>query len=156
MIGSSNAEMGMSNLENDIALNISDTSETPFGELPSALSRPAFNRTSTRRVYFATSILIGLILVGSVIVYLSGRSHVDPNAQHFVMEVEGMHCPLQCGLRMASALETIRWVIPESVTTNPKTGVVSFAVTSADAVNEDEIHHVVEQAGFGFKSLAKW
>jgi hypothetical protein len=46
---------------------------------------------------------------------------------------------------MASALETIRWVIPESVTTNPKTGVVSFAVTSADAVNEDEIRSVVEQ-----------
>ena len=145
----------MSILEKDIAPIISDTSEAPFGEFPFAPSRPAFNRTSTRRVYFVTSILIGLVVVGSVVAYLSSRSHVDPNAPYFVMEVEGMHCPLQCGLRMASALETIKWVIPESVTTNPKTGVVSFAVTSADAVNEDEIRQVVEQAGFGFKSLEK-
>jgi len=118
----SNSEMVMSNLEHDIAPIISDASEPPFGELPFAPSRPAFNRTSTQKVYLVTSILIGLILVGSLIAFLSGRSHLDPIAPHFVMEVEGMHCPLQCGLRMASALETIKWVIPDTVTTNPKDG----------------------------------
>ena len=52
------------------------------------------------------------------------------------------------GLRVASALETLPWVVPGSVTADPKTGVVTFAVTSAGAVSESEIRRVIERAGF--------
>jgi hypothetical protein len=142
----------MSNLKQESTPN--NTSETSFDEFSFVPAAPALNRTSTRRVYFVASILIGLVLVGTSVAYFSrSKSHVDPNAPQFVMEVSGMHCPLQCGLRMASALETLKWVIPDSVAANPKTGVVTFAATSASDVNPEEIRQVVEKAGFGFKSL---
>jgi hypothetical protein len=140
----------MSNLK-ESAPNTTESSFDDFSLIPSAA---ALNRSSTRRVYFVATILIGLVLVGTSVAYLSRpTSHVDPNAPQFVMEVSGMHCPLQCGLRMASALGTLKWVIPDSVTANPNTGVVTFAATSADEVNLEEIRQVIEKAGFGLKSL---
>lgn len=62
-------------------------------------------------------------------------------------------CPIQCGLRVTTALETLPWVVPGSVTADPKTGVVTFAVTSTGAVNQEDIRRVVERAGFPVRSV---
>jgi hypothetical protein len=100
------------------------------------------------------AVLIGLLVVGTVLAYLSRpTSRVDPNAPRVVMEVGGMHCPIQCGLRVESALEALPWVVPGSVTANTKAGVVTFAVTDQDAVRESEIRRVVERAGFRVRSV---
>jgi hypothetical protein len=95
-----------------------------------------------------------LILAGTAIAYLSRPTHqVDPNAPRVVMEVSGMHCPIQCGLRVSSALETLPWVVPESVTANTTTGQVTFAVTDATAVNQEDIRRVIDRTGFRLKGV---
>ena len=90
-----------------------------------------------------------MVVIVTALAYLSRpTSEVDPHAPRVTAGVRGMHCPIQCGLRVASALETLPWVVPGSVTADPKAGVVTFAVTSADAFSESEIRRVIERAGF--------
>ena len=69
------------------------------------------------------------------------------------MEVSGIHCPIQCGLRVAKSLEKLPFVLPGSVTAKPKTGVVTFAVTSAEAVDQARVRQAINHAGFGVRSV---
>ena len=145
----------MANPHEHDAPNAVDTADAAFAEIPytpaeSALSR----RTPSRWRRVVVLSLVGLVTVGTAVAYsLRPDSRVDPNAPRVVLEVSGMHCPMQCGLRATSALESLPWVVPGSVTANPGTGVVTFAVTSPDAVNEAEIRRVIERAGFGVRSV---
>ena len=69
------------------------------------------------------------------------------------LEIAGMHCPIQCGLRVAAALESLPWVVPGFVTANPKTGRVTFGVISREAVDPFEVNRVIEHAGFAVLSM---
>lgn len=126
---------------------------TAFAEIP-FVPAAAFNRQSGRARRIGAPVLLGLVVVGTAVAYLAVPSNaVDPNAPRVEIEVRGMHCPIQCGLRVAAALESLPWVIPGSVTANPKSGIVRFAVTSTEAVDQDQIRRAVENAGFGFRSV---
>ncbi len=93
-------------------------------------------------------------VVGMLAVYPTRpTSGVDPNAPRVVAEVTGMHCPIQCGLRVQAALEKLPFVLSGSVTANPKTGVVTFAATSAEAVDVDHVRRAIERSGFGVRSV---
>lgn len=95
-----------------------------------------------------------LLVAASVTGYWSTRPEpVDPSASQVVVEVIGMHCPIQCGLRVAKALETLPFVLPDSVTANPRTGIVTFVVTSAEVVDRDRVVRVIEQTGFTVRSV---
>ena len=136
------------------APNADDATGTAFAEIPYVPAVSTLNRPTSRKKSLVLSALAGAAVIGVVVAYLSRpTSHVDPYAPTVVAEVSGMHCPIQCGLRGASALETLPFVLPGSVTANPKTGVVTFAVTSADAVDRDEIRQAIEKAGFGVRAV---
>ena len=118
----------------------------PF--VPAAPSRPS----SRRRLVVCA--LLGLFVTGTVVAYLlRPTTDVDPNAPRVRVEVRGMHCPIQCGLRVASALEALPWVVRGSVTANPRTGIVTFAVTDTQAVEQTEIQRVIEKVGFRVVSV---
>lgn len=134
--------------------NADDATGTAFAEIPYVPAVSALNRPMSRKKLLVLSALAGAAVIGAVVAYLSHpTSHVDPHAPRVVAEVSGMHCPIQCGLRVASALEKLPFVLPGSVTANPKTGVVTFAVTSAEDVDQDQIRRAIEKAGFGVRSV---
>jgi hypothetical protein len=135
--------------ERDDAPNVDSEAGTAFTEIPLIPAASASGRGPGRVRRLVAPVLIVLLVVGMVLAYLSRPAgEVDPNAPRVVAEMRGMHCPIQCGLRVASALETLPWVVPGSVTANPTTGVVTFAVTSAGAVAEADVRRVIERAGF--------
>lgn len=134
--------------------NADDGTEAVFADIPDIPAVSAFNRPTSRKKLLVLSALVGAAVIGMVVAYLSRpTSRVDPNAPRVVAEVTGMHCPIQCGLRVAASLEKLPVVLPGSVTANPKTGVVTFAVTSADAVDRDQIRRAIEKAGFGVRAV---
>ncbi len=136
------------------APNSDDATGTAFAEIPFVPAALALSGPTNRRRSLIVSALVGAAVIGMVVAYLSRpTNHVDPNAPRVVAEVSGMHCPIQCGLRVASALEKLPFVLPGSVTANPKTGVVTFAVTSAEDVDQDQIRRAIEKAGFGVRSV---
>lgn len=154
MFGGFDGEMSMPNENQDETPNADSGTEAEFAEMPLVPAASASGRAPGRVRRLVAPALIGVFVVGTALAYLSRPTNrLDPNAPRVVMEVGGMHCPIQCGLRVASALEPLPWVVPGSVTANPKTGVVTFAVTSVDAVQEAEVRRVIERAGFRFKSV---
>lgn len=134
--------------------NADDATGTAFAEIPFIPAASASSRPTSRKRSWVPSIVVGVAVIGMVATCLSRPTNsVDPNAPRVVVEVSGMHCPIQCGLRVASALEKLPFVRPGSVTANPKTGVVTFAATSAEAVDQDQIRRAIEKAGFGVRSV---
>ncbi len=134
--------------------NADEATGMAFAEIPLLPTASALNRPTSRKWSLVVSALVGAAVIGLAVAYLSRPTdRVDPNAPRVVVEVRGMHCPIQCGLRVAASLEKLPFVVPGSVTANPKTGVVTFAATSAKAVDEDQIRQAVEKAGFGFRSV---
>ena len=136
------------------APNADDATGLAFAEIPYMPAASALSRPTSRMRSLVVSGFVAAAVIGIVVAYLSRpTNHVDPNAPRVVVEVSGMHCPIQCGLRVSSALERLPFVVPDSVTANPKTGVVTFAATSADAVDQDQIRRAIEKAGFGVRSV---
>ena len=134
--------------------NADDATGTAFVEIPFIPAASASSRPTSRKRSWVLSIVVGVAVIGMVATDLSRPTNsVDPNAPRVVVEVSGMHCPIQCGLRVASALEKLPFVQPGSVTANPKTGVVAFAATSAEAVDEQLIRRAIEKAGFGVRAV---
>lgn len=147
-------ETVMPNENYDNIMNADDATETAFTDIPFFPAASVLSRSPARQAWFVVLVLIGLVGAGTLIAYLSHRSNeVDPNAPRVVLDVNGMHCPLQCGLRVLWALETLPFVLPGSVTANPKTGIVTFAATSGEAVNEKQIRRAIERAGFRVQSI---
>lgn len=124
-----------------------------FAEIPLLPSAARQVRPSRRRGRLVAVALVGSVVIGLLAAHLTRPAEVDPNAPRVAAEVTGMHCPIQCGLRVASALEQLPFVVPGSVTANPQTGTVTFAVTSAEAADQDQIRRAVERAGFGVRSV---
>ena len=134
--------------------NADDATGMAFAEIPFIPAASALSRPTSRKRSLVVSAFVAAAVIGMVATYLSRpTNHVDPNAPRVVVEVSGMHCPIQCGLRVAAALEKLPFVLPGSVTANPKTGVVTFAATSAEDVDEQQIRWAVEKAGFGVRSV---
>jgi len=75
------------------------------------------------------------------------------NHPEVVVEVIGLHCPIQCGLKVASELEKIPGVLPKTVSANPKTGRVTFRVEDSNRVSRDEIERAILRAGFTVRSV---
>ena len=136
------------------APNSEDAKGTAFAEIPFISAASALSRPTSRKRSLIVSTLVGAVVIGMAVAYLSRpTNHVDPNAPRVIAEVSRMHCPIQCGLRVASALEKLPFVLPRSVSANPKTGVVTFAVTSAEDVDQDQVRRAIEKAGFGVRSV---
>ena len=134
--------------------NADDGMGTVFADIPYIPAVSAFDRPTSRRQSGIVFGFVGAAVIGMLVVFLTRPTDcVDPNAPRVVAEVTGMHCPIQCGPRVAASLEKLPFVLPGSVTANPKTGVVTFAVTSADAVDRDEIRQAIEKAGFGVRAV---
>ena len=134
--------------------NADDATGTAFAEIPFIPAASALSRPTSRKRSWVLSIVVGVAVIGMVATDLSRPTNsVDPNAPRVVVEVSGMHCPIQCGLRVASALEKLPFVRPGSVTADPKTGIVTFAVAEAGAANEEQVRRAIEQAGFGVRSI---
>jgi copper chaperone CopZ len=125
--------------------------ESPFADLPMPPARP---RSKGRWLAYGLAALVLLSVTGAALAYVAlTPAEPDPNAPRVELEVTGMHCPLQCGLRVASALETLPWVLPRSVQANPKTGIVTIAVTTPDSVDEQQLSRAIEQAGFALRAV---
>ena len=140
----------MLNANQSGAPNADDTTAMAFAEIPLIPASSALTRPTSRKRLLVVSAFVATAVVAIVVAYWTGPTkHVDPNAPRVVVEVTGMHCPIQCGLRVAAALEGLSFVLPDSVTANPKTGIVTFAATSAEAVDEQQIKRAIEKAGFG-------
>ncbi len=136
------------------APNADEATGLAFAEIPYIPAASALSRPTSRRRSFVVSAFVATAVIGMVVVYLSRpANHVDPNAPRVVVDVTGMHCPVQCGLRVAAALEKLPFVLHGSVTANPKTGVVTFAVTDADAIDQDQVRRAIEKAGFGVRAV---
>lgn len=136
------------------APNADEATGMAFAEIPYIPAASALSRPTSRVRSLVVSAFVATAVIGMVVVYLSRpTNHVDPNAPRVVVEVSGMHCPIQCGLRVAAALEKLPFVLRGSVTANPKTGVVTFAAASAEAVNADQVRQAIEKAGFGVRSI---
>ena len=134
--------------------NADDATGTVFAEIPCLPAASSLCRPTSRKQLVVVAAISAVVVFAIVVAYLARpTSQVDPNAPRVVMEVSGMHCPLQCGLRVASSLEKLPFVLPGSVTANPKTGIVTFALTSAEVVDQDQIRRAIEKAGFGVRSV---
>jgi hypothetical protein len=127
--------------------------EEAFAEIPLLPFTARQVRPGRRRRTLIAAALVGSVVIGLLVAYLTRPAEVDPNAPRVVAEVTGMHCPVQCGLRVAATLEQLPFVVPGSVTANPQTGSVTFALTSAEAADQDQIRRAVERAGFGVRSV---
>jgi len=136
------------------APNADDATGLAFAEIPYIPAVSTLSRPTSRKRSLVVSAFVATAVIGMVVAFLSRpTNHVEPNAPRVVVEVSGMHCPIQCGLRVSSALEQLPFVVPGSVTANPKTGVVTFAATSAEAVDQDQIRRAIEKAGFGVRAV---
>jgi hypothetical protein len=101
-------------------------------------------------------LLVGVtvFVVGTILgYYFLVPAPIDPGAPRVRLEVRGMHCPIQCGLRVTSSLERLPWVVPNSVTADPRTGLVTFAVTDTNAVEVESVRRAIECAGFGLTEV---
>ena len=136
------------------AENVNDTPGMAFSQIPYIPADSALSKSTSRMRLLVVSAFVAASVIGMVAAYLFlPTNHDDPNAPRVVAEVSGMHCPIQCGLRVSAALERLPFVLPGTVTANPKTGVVTFAVTGGEAVAEDQIRLAIEKAGFGVRSV---
>ena len=136
------------------APNADDATGMAFAEIPYVPAASVLSRPTSRVRSWVASAFVATAGIGLGVEYLSRPTNrIDPNAPRVVAEVSGMHCPIQCGLRVASGLEKLPFVLPGSVTANPKTGVVTFAATSADAVDQGQMRRAIEKAGFGVRSV---
>lgn len=118
------------------------------------ISRPDIRPQSRVTRTAAIAALIGLSTLSVAgILFAQSMGQSASEGPRVELEVSGLHCPIQCGLKVAAALESLPWVVPGSVTANPKTGRVTFAVTSRDAVDPGEVNRVVEHAGFPVRSI---
>jgi len=134
-------------------LNTADQAGGAFADLPRVPASATLTGPATRARSWIVYGFVTAGVVGMLAVYLlRPSSAVDPNAPRVVVEVTGLHCPIQCGLRVAASLERLPFVRPGSVTANPKTGIVTFAVTSAEAVDEEQVRAAIERAGFGVRA----
>ena len=126
-----------------------DSSHPAFAEIPHV---PVAAMSVSARAW-RSRIVYGCVAAcadGLLAVYLTrSTSEVDPNAPRVSAIVSGIHCPIQCGLRVGKSLERLPFVVPGSVTADPRTGIVTFAVTSLETVDEDQIRRAIERAGFG-------
>lgn len=130
---------------------VAGTPESPFADLPVRSPRVA-SPGGWRSLVLLVG--VGAVLVGSVLSYhFLAPVPVDPSAPRVRLAVRGMHCPIQCALRVRNALEALPWVVPDSVTADPKTGTVTFAVTGAAAVEVESVRRAIERAGFGLADL---
>ena len=130
------------------------STDAAFSEIPFTPSQASSKRATSQIGKWIVVAMFALMAVGAVLAYQhQSRSRIDANAPRVVVEVIGMHCTIQCGLKIAAALETLPGVIPGSTTANPKTGIVTFAVSSADAVTVEEIERAIATAGFGVQSV---
>jgi len=103
------------------APNAGEATGTAFAEIPFVPAASALCRPMSRKKFLILSALAGAAVIGVVMAYFSyTTSHGDPNAPRVVAEVSGMHCPIQCGLRVASALEQLPFVLPGSVDREPE------------------------------------
>jgi len=135
-------------------LNTADQAEGAFANLPRVPASATLSIPVTRARPWIVYGFMTAGVVGVLAVYLLRTSNeVDPNAPRVVVDVAGLHCPIQCGLRVAASLERLPFVLPGSVTANPKTGIVTFAVTSAEAVDEEQVREAIERAGFGVRVI---
>jgi len=118
------------------------------------IASPVIPRRSHRSRTAAIVTLITLSTLGVAgVVFARSVSRSSQDGPRVEVEVEGMHCPIQCGMKVAAALETLSWVVPGSVTANPKTGRVTFAVTSREAVDAGEVSRVIGHTGFYVSSI---
>jgi len=130
------------------APNSDDATGMAFAEIP-YIPASALNRSPSRKRSLVVSAFLAATVIGTLVAYLCRPTNdIDPNAPRVVVDVSGMHCPIQCGLRVTSSLEKLPFVLLGSVTANPRTGVVTFATTSVEAVDQDQVRRSIENAGF--------
>jgi len=105
------------------AENVNDTPGMAFSQIPYIPADSALSKSTSRMRLLVVSAFVAASVIGMVAAYLFlPTNHDDPNAPRVVVEVSGMHCPIQCGLRVSAALERLPFVLPGTVTANPETG----------------------------------
>jgi len=130
---------------------MNSNTDPQFNSIPVIPVRPA---AGDGRLRVAFVVLLALVGVGTAVGYaVSPSREVPADAPRVVVDVIGMHCPLQCGPRAAGAVESLTWAIPGSVTANIRTGVVTFAVTDPVAADEGEVRRVIEGVGYRVRSV---
>lgn len=124
-----------------------------FGDLPFVPGAATARGARARRGRWLAGALVVAACAGVAVAYLVRPAEPDPNAPRAVLEVEGMHCPIQCGLRVTGALERLPFVFPGSVTASPQTGTVTFAVADGHAVDVERTRRAIDGAGFRCRSV---
>jgi hypothetical protein len=126
-------------------------SGSAFDSIPVSTVRAA---TGDRRLRVVIIALFALVAVCTAVAYASRPIRTVPSdSPRVVVEVVGMHCPLQCGPRAAGAVETLSWAIPGSVTANIRTGIVTFAITDSAEADEGEVRRAIERVGYRVRSV---
>lgn len=130
-----------------------DPAPDAFADLPFVPGAATARGASARRGRWLAGVLVVAACAGVAVAYLVRPAEPDPNAPRAVLEVEGMHCPIQCGLRVTGALEQLPFVFPGSVTASPQTGIVTFAVADGHAVDVESTRRAIDGAGFRCRSV---
>ena len=125
-----------------------------FAEIPFVRAQTPSTRGLKRIGAWAFAGMLAFTAVASALAYRANEQRLsEERAPRAVVEVSGMHCPVQCGMKVAAALETLPGVIPGTVTANPKTGIVTFGVSQTDRLTREDIERVIAEAGFAVKSV---
>jgi copper chaperone CopZ len=117
------------------------------------IASPAVHRNRRSHTVAISALIACSALCIAGVLFAQSINRPPQDGPRVEVDVEGMHCPIQCGMKVAAALETLPWVVPGSITANPKTGRVTFAVTSREAVDAGEVRRVIERAGFYVSSI---
>lgn len=110
-----------------------------------ATPRPAHSRG---RAALIPALVVACVVASGIAWAVLAPREVQPTGPRVGMDVRGMHCPIQCGLRAANALESLPWVVKGSTEADPKRGYVTFAVTDPAAVDPEAARRAIRQAGF--------
>lgn len=119
-----------------------------MGELPLEFTgRRTVASSTARRLTLPIAMAAAATLAGGVWAFaeFAGPSPVGPAIE---VEVGGMHCPVQCGLRVATALERLPWVAKRSVLANPGKERIWLRVTDPASVDPEAIREAVRKSGF--------
>src|SRR5947209_2442294 len=90
--------------------------EAAFQLLP--LASPSRAVSAGWRSRLVPAVIVVAVLASGIAWAVLSPSAPQSSGSRVEMEVRGLHCPIQCGLRAAGALESLPWVVKGSVETD--------------------------------------
>ncbi len=116
-----------------------------FADVPPGAS-PQPRRSA--RVWVVAGVIVVIFVTSGVLWATRTQPEVPATAAKVTIEVQGMHCPIQCPARARVAIESLSFVVPDSIGANTEQGRVWFLVTDPALLDRALVQAALEKRGF--------